>query len=399
MLLAGTIRRLRTWCGVWFAAAVAALLLVTPGLAEAAPSPSSAPPAVYFRNLPDPAVVFFQATYYAYGTQDEGGHDSNIQRISSPNFLSWLPPEGGVQGEHKREALPGLMHPGSTEQPTPTWAVPGATWAPEVIHLNNQWLMFYTVHHPCDSTHPCSGGATDTQCISIAISSTGPAGPFVDNSSQPFICQYSAGGSIDPSPFVDPATGRVYLFWKSTQTVWFTKYAAIYGQELTNDGVSLKGSPVPLLRSSASWEGGSIEGPAMVPNNKGKYDLFYSGNRYDTRNYAIGYAECATPLPSSGCRKKSTSAPWFSTPTPSGTGVTATTPYYPAGPNGPGGESFLTDDNGRVIRDANGTVTMAYHGWGNGIGPAPRYLWITPLKFDSDGRPVRPDQCWPAPTC
>jgi GH43 family beta-xylosidase len=343
-------------------------------------------------------VVLIDGVYYAYGTQDEGGQNSNIQRISSPHIHSWPAPDFTQAGEQKREALPGLLHPGSTGQPTPTWAVPGATWAPEVVHLGGRWLMYYTVHHPCDASHPCGGGASDAQCISIAISSSGPKGPFADNSRQPFICQYGAGGSIDPAVFVTPG-GAVYLYWKSTQTVRFTRYAAIYGQRLSSNGQALQGSPVPLLRSSAAWESGSIEGPAIVPNNKGTYDLFYSGNRFDSRNYAIGYAECATPLPSSGCTKKTTSAPWFSTPTPSTPGATETTPYYPKGPNGPGGESFLTGEDGRVVRGAGGAVTMAYHGWGSVIGPAPRYLWITPVTFDSNGQPVPPNRCWPELSC
>jgi GH43 family beta-xylosidase len=379
---------------VTLAVAAAAALVGTPGVAHADPAPTP-PAADWAGNLPDPSTVLDGGVYYAYGTQDEGGQDSNIQRISSPLLHTWPIPDLTPGGEEDREALPGLLHPGSSGQPTPTWAVPGATWAPEVVHLGRQWVMYYTVHHPCDTSHPCSGGATDTQCISIATAST-PGGTFRDNSTRPFICQYGAGGSIDPAAYVTPG-GAVYLYWKSTQTILFTRYAAIYGQRLTGDGLGLQGSPVTLLRSSAAWESGSIEGPAMVPNNNGKYDLFYSGNRYDSRNYAIGYAECTSPL--SGCTKKTTSAPWFSTPTPTTPGATDTTPYYPDGPNGPGGESFLTGGDGRVIRGPGGSVTMAYAAWGPVIGPAPRNLWITPVAFDATGQPVRPDKCWPALSC
>ena len=97
-------------------------------------------------------------------------------------------------------------------------------------------------------------------------------------------------------------------------------------------------------------------------------------------------------------RRGATSAATYLTSFHSATS-SKTTPYYSSGPNGPGGESFLRDDTGRVARDTHGRVVMAYHGWGSVIGPAPRYLWVTPLTFDSTGKPIRPDKCWPALTC
>ena len=59
---------------------------------------------------------------------------------------------------------------------------------------------------PSDSGHDCIsvavGGAT--------LSASDPQ--FTDSSGAGMICQ--ATGSIDPSPFVDPATGNAYLIWK-----------------------------------------------------------------------------------------------------------------------------------------------------------------------------------------
>jgi len=49
----------------------------------------------------------------------------------------------------------------------------------------------------------------ERQCISRAVSDN-PAGPFVDERSEPLVCQLELGGSIDPSPFVD-ADGTPYL--------------------------------------------------------------------------------------------------------------------------------------------------------------------------------------------
>ena len=36
-----------------------------------------------------------------------------------------------------------------------------------------------------------------------------PGGPFIDVSQAPLICQSANGGSIDPNPYPDPATGQL----------------------------------------------------------------------------------------------------------------------------------------------------------------------------------------------
>ena len=291
----------------------------------------------------------------------------------------------------------------------PTWAVPGWTWAPEVIRLpsgqtgQSQYVMYYGVRHCGAQATPCPSGsgiaANNHLCIAVATSST-PAGPFT-TSSKPLICS-SSQDSIDPSPFLD-SSGKLYLYWKSNALFYG---ATLYGQQLSSTGLALAGSSVVLLHksSSSSWQGNNIEAPAMVPSGTGRYDLFYSGNYFASRNYAIGYAECSGPL--TGCTNQSTSAAWFSTPTPSGSPSSTTACYpndpnpngNPAGPNGPGGQSFLRDDSGRLVSPCTGQLVMAYHGWGGVIGPAPRFMWIATVTWSS-GRPVRPDTSWMGTPC
>ena len=43
------------------------------------------------------------------------------------------------------------------------------------------------------------------------------------------------------------------------------------------------------------WEGGNVEAPDLVEAN-GRYLLFFSGNDWSSANYAVGAAQCATPL-------------------------------------------------------------------------------------------------------
>jgi beta-xylosidase len=313
------------------------------GQAQATITPS------YDGNLPDPSVTWSGSAYYAFGTQDGDGSQSNIQRISSTSLTGgWTPTADAPQTA--REALPTAN--------LPTWAAPGATWAPEVIHYNGQWLMYYTVHD----------AVTNQQCVSVATAAS-PDAAFDDTSGGPLVCLN--GSSIDPSPYLD-ASGKLYLFWRSTYRVLFSTVPAIYGQQLDPSGKTLMAgtSPVRLLSRDRSWEGSNVEGPAMVRSPNGKYDLFYSANDWTTANYAVGYAECTTPL--SGCTKKSTTAAWF--------GANVST-----GPRGPGGESFFVD--------STGATRMAFHAWGQQVGYAAggrRMLWITPLTFTSTGQPVKP---------
>jgi beta-xylosidase len=319
-----------------------AVLGVLTACATAATAPS------YTGNLPDPSVVLSGTTYYAFGTQDGDGSQSNIQRIASASLTGgWIPTASDPQTA--REALPTL----------PSWASPGATWAPALLHVGSQWLMYYTVHD----------AATNQQCVSVATAAT-PAQTFKDTSSGPLVC--INGSSIDPAAFLDPASNTLYLFWRSTYRTLFGSVPAIWGQRLASTGMSMASgtSPVRLLSRDRSWEGGTIEGPAMVRSPNGRYDLFYSANDWTTANYAVGYAECTSPL--SGCTKKSTTGPWFGA-------------HQAGGPQGPGGESFLTDTSNQL--------QMAYHAWGQSVGYAAggkRMLWISPLSFTGTGQPIAP---------
>ena len=132
-----------------------------------------------------------------------------------------------------------------------------------------------------------------TECISVATA-TAPQGPFVDRSSGPIICQTGLGGSIDPAPFLS-AAGSPYLVWKSNGGSG--QPATIWAQPLNASGTSLEPgtTPVALLRPTQAWESGGGRGAVHVGAN-GTYYLFYSGNNWDSGNYAEGVATCSGPL-------------------------------------------------------------------------------------------------------
>jgi len=285
---------------------------------------------VYKNDFPDPNVILVGDTYYAYATT---GDSSNIRVITSKDLVNW---------ERLGDALPAL----------PKWSVlnSGYTWAPGVIQIEEKFLMYYVARDK----------EIDRQCIGVGVSDN-PAGPFLDPNEKAFICQGELGGSIDAYPFRDD-DGKLYLFWKNDGNCCGLE-VALWVQELSPDGITLVGEPVKLIVRDQPWERPLIENPAMVKHNN-RYYLFYSGNWWESHEYAISYAVCENVL---GPCEKPLSEPWF---------------QYDPPVMGPGGQAFFTD--------VKGNLWMAYHAWtganvGNSIGQ--RSLRIDLVTFEDD-KPV-----------
>jgi hypothetical protein len=275
---------------------------------------------VYPFDFPDPDVTLFGQTYYAYATNSVAG---NIQIISSTDLNHWAP---------VGNALPAL----------PSWAKANETWAPSVTSRNGTYLMYYTAEF----------APSGIQCISVATASS-PQGPFTDNSVLPLECQQSLGGSIDPSAFTD-ADGVPYLVWKSGGP----GSSKIWAQQLNASGTGFAAATTPtqLLAPDQLWEGGTVEAPDLVLVN-GHYVLFFSGNDWNTGNYAVGVARCSGPV--GPCTDASPN------PILSSDSETA----------GPGGESFFVD--------AHGNFWLAFHAWVPGaVGyPNSRDLYLRRVNF------------------
>jgi len=286
---------------------------------------------VYDDDFPDPHIILVDDTYYAYGTTN--GSSINIRVMSSADLLQW---------EELGDALPAL----------PKWAMlnSGYTWAPGVMHIEDQFVMYYVARDK----------DIDRQCIGVSVSED-PAGPFLDPNDEAFICQGDLGGSIDAYPFQDD-DGKLYLFWKNDGNCCSLE-VALWVQELSPDGLTLVGEPVKLIERDQPWERPLIENPAMVEQND-KYYLFYSANWWESHEYSIGYAVCETVT---GPCEKPLSKPWFD---------------YESPVMGPGGQAFFTDEEG--------DLWMVYHAWtGAEVGyPAgERSLHIDLVTFEGD-KPV-----------
>ena len=285
---------------------------------------------VYNNDFPDPHIMVVDGMYYAFATN---GANANIQLIRSDDLVKW---------ERLGDAVPAL----------PKWAAInfGFSWAPTAMPVGDQFVLWYTVRDK----------ASDRQCISQATSAV-PEGPYTDVSAAPTICQVDLGGSIDPYLFQD-ADGQLYLYWKNDGNCC-GKPVGLWVQPLSDDGLALEGEPVELLRRDQPWERPLIENPAMV-RHEDNYYLFYSGNWWESVDYAVGYGVCETVT--GPCTKPKTE------------------PIFTFVPEalGPGGQAFFTD--------VAGQLWMVYHAWTNatvGYPSGKRTLNIDPVTF-VNGEPV-----------
>jgi beta-xylosidase len=300
------------------------------GPASAAGSAFTAP--AYAGDFPDPSILLAGSMYWAFST---GSGGRNLQVMSSSDLRTWSAPA---------DPLPVL----------PSWASPGHTWAPGVMEIDGQYVMYYTVRD----------AALNVQCISVATSSA-PGIPFTDSSSAPLICQTAEGGSIDPNPYVDPRSGNLYLLWKSDDNS-LGRNTHIWGQQLLPSGLSFaRGtSPSLLLAESGGWQVPAVEGPTVIHNGS-MYYLFYGANSYNSASSGIGYATSASLL--GVYHNRSPFGPWL------GTTGRAT------GPQGP-----------MVFQDTSDQTRMAFAAWDGAVGyqnGGARALWIGTLGFN-DGTPA-----------
>ena len=132
------------------------------------------------------------------------------------------------------------------------------------IHwLNGAYFLVYT--------------AADAQgVLSIGLAKASNVfGPYEDPIGEPIVRNTGKDplGVIDPTLFVHEGTS--YLLWKDDGNA-VERPTPIWIQQLTQDGLSRKGTAHELIRNNkSSWEGDVVEAPWMVRRN-GYFYLFYS---------------------------------------------------------------------------------------------------------------------------
>lgn len=325
------------------------LLALLGTLALAAPATPRQPPRfapVFAADFPDPFVLPYRGRYLAYATNARA-FAANVQMAESTDLVTWR----SVRDAGKlHDAMPVL----------PAWAVPGRTWAPEVMEIAGRFVLYFTARER----------ASDRQCVGVATSSD-PLGPFVSQAPGPLVCQRELGGTIDPSVFRD-ADGSMYLLYKSDgNNPAVLQPSRIFVQRLAPDGLTLLGAPRQLLQNALHWEWRVVESPAMVRTPAGRYVLFFSGNHFgweaDQRlsNYAVGYARCATVM--GPCVKA------------------AENPILKSYDNAAG---CLSGPGHQTLFEADGHSFLAFHAWAAAPGcrrsDQSRNLYIAPLRWAGD---------------
>jgi len=310
--------------------------------AAALAEPSFVP--VYKDNFPDPFVVANGGEFIAYATND----GINLPMLVSRDLVTWTP-VGDTAGK-RLDGMPVLA----------PWVKAGRTWAPEVMRVGNRWLLYYTASHR----------KKNVQCIGVA-SADNARGPFRDSSVEPMVCQFDLGGTIDANPFRD-ADGKLYLYYKSDGNA-VGKGTAIWGQQMTADGLKVIGAPVEMSKDDKKWEMKVVEAPTMVRSPTG-YAMFYSAGYYGWNAedrispYSMGYASCAGPL---GPCKDAPENPILHSFRDREAGCLS----------GPGHQSIF---------QAGGRSFITFHAWAATSGcrklEDERYLYVAPL-FWKDGKP------------
>lgn len=263
----------------------AALPLHTERADAYAGAPWFQPNQPYSANFPDPSLVWDQATgrYYAFGTTTGGVY---VPAMWSTDLVNWTAaPNHGMQNGNGQahDALP-VPDAQSIAVRRTGDPLPVDLWAPGVKKIGSTWVMFYALR---------VDGA-GRRCLWYATSSA-PMGPYTNPTY--FYCSGDPMGTIDPEPFVD-TDGTPYLIYKDEGLV------GSHGQRIWARRISVGppgpgavswapgSSPALLLESEDTWEAYVAESPSVVRHN-GVLRLFYSGNAWESDEYATGMATCS----------------------------------------------------------------------------------------------------------
>jgi hypothetical protein len=318
--------------------------------AAVAPVVTPSPTPALALDAPDPDIVLANGTFYAFTTGTSWGNQIAIAKSTFSNPQSgWTTLSGQPSGSSA------FAENGDTAPPAP-WEMNNTPTSPGVFQYAGKWIMFYDVEDPSNGYN----------CLSVATASS-VTGPYVDSSSGPLECQPSLGGSIDPQPFIDPATGTPYLLWKSNAGA-NSQPSIVWSEPIGSDGVSLTGTPTAIFTIASGpypWQT-TTDDPSMAYAG-GSYYLFFSGGNYLGNDYATGYVVCSGP--NGPCDQNEPSDPILTS----------------AG--GAGG--------GMVFTDAAGNWWISYQTW----APAgctsyacggERQLYIAPISLPSNAAPPPP---------
>jgi hypothetical protein len=183
--------------------------------------------------------------------------------------------------------------------------------------------------------------------------------------------------SIDANPFLDPVSGRAYLFF-SKDFFDGRVGTGIAGVELGPDLRPI-GEPVGLLRASADWQiykrnrlwygrlwkaWHTVEG-SSVTFHEGRYWMFYSGGLWKGEDYGVGCAVADHPL---GPYLEPKSGPVVLSGAKTG---------------------LLGPGHCSILAGTDGALRIVFHAWSTGFGR--RQMYIESLQWTEAGPRVGRD--------
>lgn len=212
----------------------------------------------------DPDLIYSEKAgkYFLFPTSDGfykwGGY--YFKTFSSENLIDWKD-EGIIL--NLREDV--------------SWANNNA-WAPCIVEkkMNEEYTYFF---YFCGRNNE-----TGNQNIGVAVADH-PQGPYVDAGKALIDWKpkgITGGQEIDPDIFVDPVSGKSYLYWGNS-------YMA--GAELNDDMVSLKMETLTIMTPDKTYREG-----AHVLYRKGKYYFMWSEDDTRSPNYKVRYGTSKSPL-------------------------------------------------------------------------------------------------------
>lgn len=230
------------------------LLLVTLMLLNACNQPAENKEKTFYTNpiiagdFPDPTIIRVGDTYYAAGTTNDFA--PNYPIYESKDLVNW-------------------KQIGAVFDQPPAWASEDF-WAPELYFHNETFYVYYTTKRK-DNGIACIGVAT-TKDIHNGFTDHG------------IIIEWGEE-AIDAFVFKDD-DGKLYITWKA-YGLTKGRDIEILGSELSDDGLSLKGSHFTLTDFTKGWQGAGDEGQCLVKHDN-YYYMFYSvggccDNRCDYR--------------------------------------------------------------------------------------------------------------------
>lgn len=216
----------------------------------------------------DPFVLKVEDTYHLYGTRDPDS-SRGVPVYTSPDLVHWR--YRGLALERTADSW-GRVH----------------FWGPEVVVRGDRFYMYFNASPNKTPDPPLN------MHLAVAVSDS-PLGPFKELKA-PLYGGEPGDEAIDQNIFTDK-DGKQYCFFTEV-----TKGRNdIRVAPLSEDGLSLIGTPKLCLKPEQPWESRPWEGHvviegAYVIRRDDVYYLLYTANHFLDVNYAIGHATAPHPM-------------------------------------------------------------------------------------------------------